>query len=125
MSRSRALAGAQTPWLWNRVRARLVSLRGEREAMRDRERIRRERKLRERRLRERRLVEWLWRKVETAAVMAALVCVWVWINSPPTERARRRPARGTGVETPDHLGEGRPPDDMFERVHERNHAQHA
>lgn len=73
--------------------------------------------------RESKLVAWLWRKIETAAVLAALVCVWVWINSPPRERARRRPARDFGVGTSDLHGDLYPEGTMFESVQKTNHAQ--
>jgi predicted MFS family arabinose efflux permease len=36
------------------------------------------------------LGEWVWRKVEAAAVLAAIAWIWIWINSPPGERPPRQ-----------------------------------
>ena len=43
--------------------------------------------------------EWVWRKVEAAAVLAAIAWIWVWINSPPGER---RPRQAPGARPPEN-----------------------
>jgi len=38
------------------------------------------------------VVEWMWRRVERLAVMAAIAWVWIWLHSPAAEKRAPRDA---------------------------------